>query len=47
MYHVNKSVRSTVGNVTAIRSGKAINVGVNVKIQHHIMHEKRLYLESF
>ena len=43
---MNKNVRSTVGNVTAIRSGITINVGVNVKIQHHIMREKRLYLES-
>ena len=40
MYHVNVNVNLMVGIVTQVKS--VINVGVNAKVQHNIMHVKEI-----
>ena len=42
MYHVNVNASLTVSNVTQIKSGITINVGMGAKIQKNIMHVKKI-----
>ena len=46
MYHVNVNVNSKVENVTLIKSGITMNVGVNIKIEKNILCAKKGYIWS-
>ena len=44
MYHANVNINSTVENVTQIKSGTTINVGVTIKIRQNIICAKKIIL---
>ena len=41
-YHVNVNVNLIVGNVTRTKKGIVVNVDVSGRIQHYIMHAKKI-----
>ena len=43
MYHANVNVNSIVENVTRIKSGITINVGMKVKVWQNIMCAKKIW----